>query len=801
MLSSVSQGSKLKVGGAEDKLAVITQQIHDVRAELARMEGGKSGRVYSPPTDYSKKPKKSFHHPKLDIIYGEIIYSPYLTPPLEQYPETTFTMVEELRSIKRSGKTIEKLPQEQRPFNPKWARNRFIREVVNYKVSYGAPGAVYKSRKGPLEPIDGAFLTSDGSFFRPNTAGSSERPQSAGDLVGGAQAGGAGSAGRGRQRGGGSINPLTGLREYKSKTLLAAEARGGPSKFKHQLREVQLKAQASASLNLMASMDFFAPESELLTGGTTAAASASPVMQMQEMSRAAVAAEKEARRAAEDAERRRKQREAREAKEAAAAAREARQQAAREAEEERRIERVRLQQAEKERENASGMRSSNKSAVAAPAAGVESTAKASLAPSPAPATATAPPNQSQKTVVQTEAAEGGYDNDFEAEQAPEAQIQPQAQYDPAAYAADFEPEPVSETAVAPPAQSKKEKKKRSIVFADEISTSASEAAATVTATVTATAAVTAAGNNVSDQGPSIPEADSSSAPVPVKAPEPEPEAASSAPGSADSPPTAARKKLARSNLAGELSASAQRIGVESLVQQRTSTSSSLPDDSGGYVSGAAVSWAAPSSSTSANNDQSFSHPADASLDPVLSLEQETEPERESAPLEASTSYGTGDVLQQSIGSEPGADEDGDAELDLTIVGSQLAAAVPAPVSVAAKAQPSTRSRDWDSSFLPPEEISEDSPDLVELRGRLGYEDDEFEDIVDGEGEGGGTLVVEGEEEGAGATATITTTTTTAGAANVAALAAKSSVKSKASFNIEITPFYGEEPEEEARASV
>ena len=84
MQSSGSQGSKLKVGGAEDKLAVITQQIHDVRAELARMEGGKSGRVYSPPTDYSKKPKKSFHHPKLDIIYGEIIYSPYLTPPLEQ---------------------------------------------------------------------------------------------------------------------------------------------------------------------------------------------------------------------------------------------------------------------------------------------------------------------------------------------------------------------------------------------------------------------------------------------------------------------------------------------------------------------------------------------------------------------------------------------------------------------------------------------------------------------------------------------------------------------------------------------
>jgi hypothetical protein len=170
--------------GADEKLAILTQQLNEVRAERARMEGGKSGRVYSPPTDYSQKPKKTFHHPKLDYVFGEIVYSPYLTPPLEQYPETTFTKVEELRDLKRKGKIISKLPKEQQPFNPKWAKNTFIREVVNYKVSYGAPGAVRRDKPPTsLDPIDQAFLTgADSSCYRPVTAGS-DRPQSTPDMV------------------------------------------------------------------------------------------------------------------------------------------------------------------------------------------------------------------------------------------------------------------------------------------------------------------------------------------------------------------------------------------------------------------------------------------------------------------------------------------------------------------------------------------------------------------------------------------------------------------------------------------
>ena len=148
MQASQSSGSrhvKLASLTPEERLAELEIQIADVRQQKSLLEAGKSGRVYSPPTDYSKKPKKSFHHPKLDFVYGEIIYSPYLTPPLEQYPETTFTMVEELRELKRKGtKKISKLPKEKRPFNTAWARNTFIREVVNYKVSYVPKGSEKK---------------------------------------------------------------------------------------------------------------------------------------------------------------------------------------------------------------------------------------------------------------------------------------------------------------------------------------------------------------------------------------------------------------------------------------------------------------------------------------------------------------------------------------------------------------------------------------------------------------------------------------------------------------------------------
>ena len=125
-----------------------------------------------------------------------------------------------------------------------------------------------------LDPIDPSFLT-DSVFKRPFTAGS-ERYGS--PLL--------------SDEPGAPSRPGRRVREYKSNLLKAAEARGGPSKFRRDLQENRIKAQAVNSLHLMSSMDFFAPESEHLVSRDES----NPVRQMDEMAKAAMQAESEAKR-------------------------------------------------------------------------------------------------------------------------------------------------------------------------------------------------------------------------------------------------------------------------------------------------------------------------------------------------------------------------------------------------------------------------------------------------------------------------------------------------------------------------
>ena len=117
--STLADGTKLK-----EKLDTVTAQIEEVRRRRELLAPKKTKKHYTKKIDHSKKPKKSFNHPKLEFVYGEVAHSPYLTKPLDPYPESTFHVVEELRELKRKGvKRIAKLPKDKRPYDPNKIKN------------------------------------------------------------------------------------------------------------------------------------------------------------------------------------------------------------------------------------------------------------------------------------------------------------------------------------------------------------------------------------------------------------------------------------------------------------------------------------------------------------------------------------------------------------------------------------------------------------------------------------------------------------------------------------------------------
>ena len=102
------------------KLAKIDEELAEVARQKNILDPKKDKKHFPKKIDRSKKPKKSFSHPKLDFVYGEVAFSPYLTKPLDPYPETTFTVVEDLRELKRQGvNKIDKLPKDKQPYDPK----------------------------------------------------------------------------------------------------------------------------------------------------------------------------------------------------------------------------------------------------------------------------------------------------------------------------------------------------------------------------------------------------------------------------------------------------------------------------------------------------------------------------------------------------------------------------------------------------------------------------------------------------------------------------------------------------------
>jgi hypothetical protein len=124
---------------ATEKLDEITKQIHELRHQRHQtMIGQSKGRKFGPKTDYSSRPIRKLHHPKLEYIYGEIVFSPYLTKLSKPYPKEVYSMSAKLKDLKREGFDFASASPDQLPFDVKKTKNEFIREVVNFEPNFGA---------------------------------------------------------------------------------------------------------------------------------------------------------------------------------------------------------------------------------------------------------------------------------------------------------------------------------------------------------------------------------------------------------------------------------------------------------------------------------------------------------------------------------------------------------------------------------------------------------------------------------------------------------------------------------------
>ena len=143
-----------------EKLEYINQKMAEVKRKRISLDTNKSSlkpkkgkkgkpRDLSPPsTPMTRpgspssaslsfpKPKLKLLHPKLDLVFGEIMYSPYMTKPQDLYSREMYSMNAKLVAIKSSGQRIKDMPLEERPYNVKKLKDAFVEEVINFNPSY-----------------------------------------------------------------------------------------------------------------------------------------------------------------------------------------------------------------------------------------------------------------------------------------------------------------------------------------------------------------------------------------------------------------------------------------------------------------------------------------------------------------------------------------------------------------------------------------------------------------------------------------------------------------------------------------
>lgn len=146
-----SANSSPKRGAAqipvEEKLKIINEQLAEVKKKRLEFD-----RANSPPKRRAKKAEKSherpkkpaLYHPKLDYIMGQIVYSPYMVNPRHAYPRETFDVPEKLYDLKRKSPKLKELPEDLHPFDLKEIKKKFMKEVVNYNVSFTMPVSIHR---------------------------------------------------------------------------------------------------------------------------------------------------------------------------------------------------------------------------------------------------------------------------------------------------------------------------------------------------------------------------------------------------------------------------------------------------------------------------------------------------------------------------------------------------------------------------------------------------------------------------------------------------------------------------------
>jgi hypothetical protein len=138
-ISVPSISTQKKKESQKEKLDEINKQLAEVRKKLAERNPSKAQRKNSK----SPVKKREFHHPKLEFILGQIVHSPYMTKPLDKYPQETFDIPHKLHELKRKACKVSDLPKEEHPFDLDEVKDRFMKEIVNFTVTYKVASVSY----------------------------------------------------------------------------------------------------------------------------------------------------------------------------------------------------------------------------------------------------------------------------------------------------------------------------------------------------------------------------------------------------------------------------------------------------------------------------------------------------------------------------------------------------------------------------------------------------------------------------------------------------------------------------------
>ena len=92
--------------------------------------------ISSVTTTKCKKTKLKLNHPHLEIVLGELMYSPYLISPAAKYPNEIYEIPKKLHTIKVSGKEFKDLPVDKVPYDAKEIEFKFREDILNFRPSY-----------------------------------------------------------------------------------------------------------------------------------------------------------------------------------------------------------------------------------------------------------------------------------------------------------------------------------------------------------------------------------------------------------------------------------------------------------------------------------------------------------------------------------------------------------------------------------------------------------------------------------------------------------------------------------------